>query len=191
MTATESFDAGIARQIGHYADAVRVPAGYDQILVSGTPGLAPDGSLPGDMTGQATQAWQNIETTLNQAGASLPRHRQRPAVADQCWGRPGLCRSPEQIHHPHAGLHARGGSCPGPARLSYRDRGDRRHPCWETHLRCRNCFVRLLCHDNGLPHQARASRRRSRRPGVAKCSEVLLDVRACWDKAQHWSATPG
>jgi 2-iminobutanoate/2-iminopropanoate deaminase len=71
MTATESFDAGIARQIGHYADAVRVPAGYDQILVSGTPGLAPDGSLPDGMTGQATQAWQNIETTLNQAGASL------------------------------------------------------------------------------------------------------------------------
>jgi 2-iminobutanoate/2-iminopropanoate deaminase len=71
MTATESFDAGIARQIGHYADAVRVPAGYDQILVSGTPGLARDGSLAGDVTGQATQAWQNIETTLNQAGASL------------------------------------------------------------------------------------------------------------------------
>ena len=63
MTATESFDTGIARQIGHYADAVRVPASYDRILVSGTPGLAPDGSLPGDMTGQATQAWQNIETT--------------------------------------------------------------------------------------------------------------------------------
>ena len=71
MTAAESFDAGIARQIGHYADAVRVPAGHDQILVSGTPGLAPDGSLPGDMTGQATQAWQNIQTTLSQAGASL------------------------------------------------------------------------------------------------------------------------
>jgi enamine deaminase RidA (YjgF/YER057c/UK114 family) len=71
MTATESFDAGIARQIGHYADAIRVSAGYDQILVSGTPGLAPDGSLPRDMAGQATQAWQNIATTLNQAGASL------------------------------------------------------------------------------------------------------------------------
>jgi hypothetical protein len=34
MAATESFDAGIARQIGHYADAMRVPAGHDQILVS-------------------------------------------------------------------------------------------------------------------------------------------------------------
>ena len=70
MTA-ESFDTGIARQIGHYADAVRVPAGHDQILVSGTPGLAPDGSLPGDMTGQTTQAWHNIQTPLGQAGASL------------------------------------------------------------------------------------------------------------------------
>ena len=62
MTAAESFDAGIASQIGHYADAVRVPASYDQIVVSGTPGLAPDGSLAGDMTGQATQAWQNVDS---------------------------------------------------------------------------------------------------------------------------------
>jgi 2-iminobutanoate/2-iminopropanoate deaminase len=40
MTAAETIDAGIARQIGHYADAVWVPAGHDQILVSGTPGPA-------------------------------------------------------------------------------------------------------------------------------------------------------
>jgi hypothetical protein len=39
MTAAESFDAGIARQIGHYADVVRVPAGHNQILVSGNQGL--------------------------------------------------------------------------------------------------------------------------------------------------------
>ena len=71
MTAIQSFDARIARQIGHYADAVRIPAGHDQIVVSGTPGLAPDGSLADDMTGQATQAWQNIEAILNQAGANL------------------------------------------------------------------------------------------------------------------------
>jgi hypothetical protein len=45
MTSPEAFDAGVAHQIGHYADAVRVPSGYDQILVSGTPGLAPDGSV--------------------------------------------------------------------------------------------------------------------------------------------------
>ena len=63
MAATEPIDAGIARQIGHYADAVRVPADHDQIVVSGTPGLAPNGSLAADMTGQATQAWRNIQTT--------------------------------------------------------------------------------------------------------------------------------
>ena len=33
----QAFDAGIARQIGHYSDAVRVPAGYDQVIVSGRP----------------------------------------------------------------------------------------------------------------------------------------------------------
>ena len=47
MTATESFDAGIARQIGCYADAVRIPAGYDQIVLSETSGLTADGSLAG------------------------------------------------------------------------------------------------------------------------------------------------
>lgn len=71
MTTPKAFDAGIAHQIGHYSDAVRVPSGYDQILVSGTPGLAPDGSLASDMTGQATQAWHNIEAILSRAGASL------------------------------------------------------------------------------------------------------------------------
>jgi 2-iminobutanoate/2-iminopropanoate deaminase len=71
MGSPEAFDAGVAHQIGHYSDAVRVPSGYDQILVSGTPGLAPGGSLAPDMTGQATQAWQNTEAILGRAGASL------------------------------------------------------------------------------------------------------------------------
>jgi 2-iminobutanoate/2-iminopropanoate deaminase len=71
MPTPESFDAGVAHQIGRYADAVRVPAGHDQILVSGTPGIAPDGTLPDTMTGEATQAWQNIAEILSRAGASL------------------------------------------------------------------------------------------------------------------------
>jgi hypothetical protein len=87
MTATESFDAGIARQIGCYADAVRIPAGYDQIVVSGTSGC----SLAGDMTGQATRAWQGSRRlcrpcpsfpdpgTPAGAARSPRRSRRRPA----------------------------------------------------------------------------------------------------------------
>jgi 2-iminobutanoate/2-iminopropanoate deaminase len=71
MGRVRSFDVGVAAQIGHYSDAVRVPAGYDQIIVSGTPGLAADGTLPADMTGQATLAWRNVEKILDAAGASL------------------------------------------------------------------------------------------------------------------------
>jgi enamine deaminase RidA (YjgF/YER057c/UK114 family) len=71
MTEPQAFDAGIARQIGHYADAVRVPAGCDQIVVSGTPGLAPDGTLAGDMTGQATRAWPGFLVEI-EVVAALP-----------------------------------------------------------------------------------------------------------------------
>jgi enamine deaminase RidA (YjgF/YER057c/UK114 family) len=71
MTESEAVNAGVAHQIGHYADAVRVPAGYDAIFVSGTPGLTEDGSLADDITGQATQAWRNVEAILTRAGASL------------------------------------------------------------------------------------------------------------------------
>lgn len=71
MPPVQPFDVGIARQIGHYSDAVRVPAGYDHIVVSGTPGLTPDGTLPDDMTGQATHAWRNVEMILRAASATL------------------------------------------------------------------------------------------------------------------------
>jgi hypothetical protein len=37
MNAFETSDAGFSHQIGRYSDAIRVPAGYDQIIVSGTP----------------------------------------------------------------------------------------------------------------------------------------------------------
>jgi enamine deaminase RidA (YjgF/YER057c/UK114 family) len=71
MTAPQTFDAGVAHQIGHYSDAVRVPAGHDQIVVSGTPGLRPDGTVPTDFTDEATQAWRNVEAILALAGAEL------------------------------------------------------------------------------------------------------------------------
>ena len=66
-----TIDQGIATQIGHYADAVVVPAGYDQILVSGTPGLDQDGELAPDITGQSEQAWENVTRILDAAGASV------------------------------------------------------------------------------------------------------------------------
>jgi 2-iminobutanoate/2-iminopropanoate deaminase len=71
MTAAEFVNAGVAHQIGHYADAVRVPAGYDQIIVSGTPGVRPDGTVPNDITEEATQAWMNVQEILTGAGARL------------------------------------------------------------------------------------------------------------------------
>jgi 2-iminobutanoate/2-iminopropanoate deaminase len=71
MTAPESFDVGVAHQIGRYADAVRVPSGYDQILVSGTPGLTADGTVPTDFTDEVAQAWRNVEAILARAGGTL------------------------------------------------------------------------------------------------------------------------
>lgn len=71
MTTTNSIDAGVAHHIGHYADAVRVPAGYDYIYVSGTPGLTPDGTVFGTITDEARQAWRNVADILSRAGASL------------------------------------------------------------------------------------------------------------------------
>jgi enamine deaminase RidA (YjgF/YER057c/UK114 family) len=47
----EPISTGVAHHIGRYSDAVRVPAGYEQIILSGPPGLRADGSLPGVMLG--------------------------------------------------------------------------------------------------------------------------------------------
>jgi enamine deaminase RidA (YjgF/YER057c/UK114 family) len=67
----QTIDQGIANQIGHYADAIVIPAGYEQILVSGTPGIDQDGDVPADITGQSEQAWENIVRILEAAGATV------------------------------------------------------------------------------------------------------------------------
>jgi 2-iminobutanoate/2-iminopropanoate deaminase len=72
MNPAEPIITGVSHQIGHYADAIRVPAGYEQIITSGTPGLTADGELPDNIADQARQAWQNIEGALAKAGASIP-----------------------------------------------------------------------------------------------------------------------
>ena len=71
MTTITPILTGVAAHIGRYADAVVVSGGGTQILVSGTPGLREDGTLPEDFTDEARQCWANVENALNNAGAKL------------------------------------------------------------------------------------------------------------------------
>jgi 2-iminobutanoate/2-iminopropanoate deaminase len=64
-------DIGVACQIGTYSDAVGVAANARWLFTAGTPGLAIDGRLPGDITGQAELAWSHIVTMLERAGMSV------------------------------------------------------------------------------------------------------------------------
>jgi 2-iminobutanoate/2-iminopropanoate deaminase len=71
MNAPQTYDAGFSHQIGRYPDAIRVPAGYDQIIVSGTPGLDENGNIPADFADEVRQAWRNVAAILEKAGASI------------------------------------------------------------------------------------------------------------------------
>ena len=71
MNAPQAYDVGFSHQIGRYSDAIRVPAGYDQIIVSGTPGLDENGDIPADFAEEARQAWRNVAAILEKAGASI------------------------------------------------------------------------------------------------------------------------
>jgi enamine deaminase RidA (YjgF/YER057c/UK114 family) len=64
-------DIGIARQIGAYSDAVEVPPNARWLFTAGTPGLALDGSLPNDITGQAELAWTHVMAMLERAGMTV------------------------------------------------------------------------------------------------------------------------
>jgi len=64
-------DIGIAPQIGTYSDAVEVPANTRWLCTAGTPGLAPDGSLAPDITGQAEAAWHHVIAMLEKAGMTI------------------------------------------------------------------------------------------------------------------------
>jgi 2-iminobutanoate/2-iminopropanoate deaminase len=71
MATPDVYDAGFSHQIGRYSDAVRVPAGRDQIIVSGTPGLDENHAIPADFAEEARQAWRNVAAILEVAGASV------------------------------------------------------------------------------------------------------------------------
>ena len=64
-------DIGIASQIGTYRDAVEVPAGARWLATAATPGLARDGSLAPDITGQAEAAWGHIIAMLAKSGMAI------------------------------------------------------------------------------------------------------------------------
>jgi 2-iminobutanoate/2-iminopropanoate deaminase len=64
-----SLSTGVPHHIGGHSDAVGVPAGYEQIILSGRAGLRADGGR-GFLRG-AAQAWRNVEAALSQAGAKL------------------------------------------------------------------------------------------------------------------------
>src|SRR3954447_25811348 len=71
MDAPRTYDAGVSHHIGRYSDAIRVPADYDQIVVSGTPGIDVKGNIPADFADESRQAWRNVAAILEKAGASI------------------------------------------------------------------------------------------------------------------------
>lgn len=61
-------NAGIARHIGTYSDAVEIVDAKRMLYVSGTPGIDHDsGSLPQSFSEQAELAWSNIIRILGEA----------------------------------------------------------------------------------------------------------------------------
>jgi 2-iminobutanoate/2-iminopropanoate deaminase len=61
----------VASQIGVYSDAVEVQPNQRWLYTAGTPGLAPDGSLPDGIVEQSKQAWSNVLALLDKAGMSI------------------------------------------------------------------------------------------------------------------------
>jgi len=53
---------------GHYTHAIEVAPGARWLVVSGQTGNAADGSIPKDMTGQATNAWTSLIRILEANG---------------------------------------------------------------------------------------------------------------------------
>jgi 2-iminobutanoate/2-iminopropanoate deaminase len=48
-----------------------MPLGSTQVVLSGTPGLRPDGTRPEDFAEEARQAWDNVLEAMRCAGAEL------------------------------------------------------------------------------------------------------------------------
>ena len=64
-------DIGVGRQIAAYSDAIEVGPNLRWLLTSGTPGLATDGDLPKDISGQTELAWKHVISMLERAGMTV------------------------------------------------------------------------------------------------------------------------
>jgi 2-iminobutanoate/2-iminopropanoate deaminase len=64
-------DIGVSEHLGYYSDAVEVAPNVRWLVTAGTPGFAPDGTLPADFPTQANNAWDNVKRLLEDAGFAL------------------------------------------------------------------------------------------------------------------------
>ena len=64
-------DIGVSEHLGFYSDAIEVAPNVRWLVTAGTPGFAPDGTLPPDFVTQAENAWANVKRALEQAGFGL------------------------------------------------------------------------------------------------------------------------
>ena len=71
MTLVTPILTGVAAHIGHYSDALVLSGCHTEVLVSGTPGLRDDGTVPTNFIDEARQCWVNVENALGKAGANL------------------------------------------------------------------------------------------------------------------------
>jgi 2-iminobutanoate/2-iminopropanoate deaminase len=61
----------IAPPAGRYTHAIEVSPGARWLHISGQGGLAPDGSMPGDIGAQTENCYRNITAILEEAGMSF------------------------------------------------------------------------------------------------------------------------
>ena len=64
-------DIGVSEHLGFYSDAIEVAPGTRWLVSAGTPGIAPDGTLPAGFAEQAENAWGNAKRLLAGAGFGL------------------------------------------------------------------------------------------------------------------------
>jgi 2-iminobutanoate/2-iminopropanoate deaminase len=63
--------ATVAAPTGPFSHGVEVPPNARWLYISGQVGIAPDGTVPADLEGQAEQCWRNVKAILAAAGMGV------------------------------------------------------------------------------------------------------------------------